>query len=259
MNISFEYSRKVYNTKAAKEVIPFIYEIIKPGSVIDVGCGIGTWLKVFHEDYGIDDILGLDAPYLKKEQFLIDYQYFKETDLSIPFSLNRNYDLLLCLEVAEHLPKSAAESFISSLCAHSDTILFSAAIPGQSGEGHINEQWPDYWNKLFNNLGYLRYDLVRPYIWFNEEVDVWYRQNIFLFSKKKCFSKVNSPYIATYVHPEFWEIKTKLLTDKTRELKKIRNGELSFKMVFKIFFLFFSSRLKRLRKRLINIIKKITT
>jgi 2-polyprenyl-3-methyl-5-hydroxy-6-metoxy-1,4-benzoquinol methylase len=62
-----------------------------------------------------------------------------------PLDLEKEFDLVVSLEVAEHLPASAADQFVNTLVKHGKKILFSAAIPGQGGQDHLNEQWPDYW------------------------------------------------------------------------------------------------------------------
>jgi hypothetical protein len=95
------------------------------------------------------------------------------------------YDLAVCLEVAEHLPESSAADLVRALTAFAPVVLFSAAVPGQGGVGHINEQWPAYWKGLFEQHGFYRRDPIRPRIWTNERVHWWYRQNIFLFASRQ--------------------------------------------------------------------------
>ncbi|MGH6841445.1 MAG: hypothetical protein ACREDV_05045, partial [Methylocella sp.] len=96
-------------------------------------------------------------------------------------SLNRTFDLALCLETAEHLLPEAAVPFVESLTRVAPVIVFSAAIPRQGGTGHFNEQWPSYWAKLFASRGYECLDLLRDYLWANDAVEVWYRQNMLCF------------------------------------------------------------------------------
>jgi hypothetical protein len=85
------------------------------------------------------------------------------------------------MEVAEHLPESRAASFIKSLTSLGPVILFSAAIPYQGGDGHINEQWPGYWAELFARSGFLAIDCIRPRIWDNEQVAYYYAQNSVIY------------------------------------------------------------------------------
>ena len=67
--------------------------------------------------------------------------------------MNRKFDLVLSLEVAEHLPSECAEAFVESLVNLGPVILFSAAIPYQGGENHVNEQWPEYWVGVLSGEG----------------------------------------------------------------------------------------------------------
>ena len=200
MKTHYIHTDTVHNLMAPSEVVPILVKMLSPNSVVDVGCGTGTWLKIFHENHNIDDLLGLDGSYVDKSQLVIEDKYFKATDLSNGFDIRRKFDLLLSLEVAEHLPKEAADTFIESLCKHSDNIIFSAAIPDQGGQNHINEQWPEYWMKKFEKHGYYYHDVIRPLIWNNNKIDWWYRQNIFLVNKQK----EPTPVYTSIIHPELY-------------------------------------------------------
>jgi hypothetical protein len=147
---------------------------------LDVGCGDATWLSVFRK-YGVEDITGIDGAYVSRELLQIPEDRFKEVDLAKPFSLGRVFDLAVCLEVAEHLHAECATGFIKSLAALAPVVLFSAAIPRQGGNHHINEQWPDYWARLFGEHGFRPVDFVRKRVWQNNAVEFWYVQNTLLF------------------------------------------------------------------------------
>jgi hypothetical protein len=113
---------------------------------------------------------------------------------------------VISLEVAEHLPESSAAGFIHSLTQHGDIIVFSAALPGQGGQNHINEQWKDYWISYFNAEGYKVFDLIRPLIWNNLLVDWWYKQNIMVFAKSD-LSHLYMPPVNVWevIHPELFK------------------------------------------------------
>ena len=166
--------------RSAKEIVPLVLELVQPKSVIDIGCGAGTWLSVFKE-FGIEDICGVDGDYVGEEILKIPKEQFLSLDLSKPFHLDRQFDLVLSLEVAEHLPPESAGIFIDSLTRLGSVILFSAAIPHQGGTQHMNEQWPDYWAKFFHHTGYVAIDCIRKTIWQNANVEWWYAQNLLLF------------------------------------------------------------------------------
>lgn len=166
---------------SAKHTLPILMEHLDIRSVLDVGCGQGAWSSIWR-DLGISDLVGLDGDYVDRDKLLIPETSFLGHDLTDEFDLGRKFDLVQCLEVAEHIPKEAAPQLIQSLCRHSGLVLFSAAPPGQGGDGHINEQPYEYWRRLFAGHGYHAYDFVRPLIAGNHQVEPWYRFNIFLYA-----------------------------------------------------------------------------
>lgn len=182
------YENRHNNTLYSAETILSIVQNVVPKikSAIDLGCGIGTWLHVL-EQRGATDICGIDGSWVNKDYLEVNKEDFIEKNLSEDTNLNINhsYDLAISLEVAEHLPSGSADDFVTLLTNLSDFVLFSAAIPFQGGVGHINEQWPNYWNSLFKNKGYVGIDVVRKNIWNNESIPSWYRQNALLFIKEE--------------------------------------------------------------------------
>jgi hypothetical protein len=189
----------------------FFMSGIVPDSIIDIGCGEGAWLKVAKEKFGIKEIYGLDGSYIQKDRLLIDENEFDHIDLNDPswsdYRISSKkyspspWDLVISLEVAEHISESSADYFIESLCRFGDRVLFSAAIPGQNGLGHVNEQWPSYWVEKFEKNGFYTDDLLRWIIWNDKDVATWYKQNIFLFVKGGGKGKV----VPDVVHPENWK------------------------------------------------------
>jgi 2-polyprenyl-3-methyl-5-hydroxy-6-metoxy-1,4-benzoquinol methylase len=123
--------------QSAKEIIPLILNYISPKSVIDVGCGTGTWLSVWQQ-HGVNDILGIDGNYIDKTHLMINVDQFLGADLETDIPINRRFDLVMSLEVAEHIRPEFASGFIRTLCSAGDVILFSAAIPNQGGVLHCN-------------------------------------------------------------------------------------------------------------------------
>lgn len=154
---------------------------IAPSRVVDLGCGRGTWLKVFAEQGG-QDICGVDGPWMDPDQLEIPRDCFVAHDLSAAAPpVEGPYDLAVSLEVAEHLPPPAATRFVDTLTALAPVVLFSAAIPGQGGVEHQNEQWPAYWADRFASKGYTAVDVLRPRIWMDDQVEWWYAQNAMLY------------------------------------------------------------------------------
>ena len=177
--------------KSAREIIPIVLDLITIKSVLDVGCGIGAWLKVFKEK-GVNKIMGIDGNYVNKNMLLISKDNFKSVDLEKEeFKTNTKYDLTICLETAEHISKEREDHLLNILTNSADIVLFSASVPyqGGTGQGHINEQWQSYWIDKFIKRKYIAIDCIRRKIWSNKELFYFYRQNIFLFIKKDKLNK----------------------------------------------------------------------
>jgi SAM-dependent methyltransferase len=165
---------------SARVVLPLLFRLSRPASVVDVGCLFGAWAAAAGE-LGVADVTGVDGTYVDRSKLLLDR--FEAHDLTVQFRLDREFDLALCLEVAHYLPRQRAASFVADLCALSPLVLFSAAIPHQGGLGHVNEQWPAYWAEHFVKRGYTPVDCVRDEIWDDPDVAPWYAQNTLLFVK----------------------------------------------------------------------------
>jgi hypothetical protein len=192
--------------RSADIIIPILVDIgIKPRSVADVGCGEGVWLSRWKELTGAR-VHGFDGDYVGDENLRIDPAEFTATDLSqASASLDGfRFDLAQSLEVAEHLPEEAADNFVSLMVGLSDVILWSAAVPGQIGRGHINEQWPEYWDEKFQSHGYVGSNYIRDQIWDNPDVENWYKQNTILYVKDSSFALEALPHL--FQEPITWRI-----------------------------------------------------
>ncbi|QEH34353.1 hypothetical protein OJF2_28900 [Aquisphaera giovannonii] len=174
--------------RSARAVVPYVVSLLSPQSVIDLGCGVGTWLRAF-EEQGVTSFLGLDGDYVDLDALEIPRDRFLPRDLTRPTGVTDRFDLAMSLEVAEHLPPEWAPHFVDELVGLSDAVLFSAAIPSQGGTNHINEQWQSYWRDLFVERGYRPVDCLRPRFWSDPNVTPWYRQNAFLYLKKSLLER----------------------------------------------------------------------
>jgi len=172
--------QKSGSQSSADEIVPAVYDIVRPSSVVDVGCGVGGWLAAFGRA-GVDTLLGLDGDHVPRAELLVPEDRFMAVDLRRPFNAPRTFDLAMSLEVAEHLPEESADSFVESLTKLAPTILFSAAVPHQGGWHHVNEQWPQYWADLFAQRNFWPVDCLRDRFWTNPRVRWWYAQNTVLY------------------------------------------------------------------------------
>ncbi len=188
------YTEQFFNSlndgslQSAREVVPFVMKLLQPKRVVDVGCGLGAWLSVFQEN-GIQDFLGMDGEYINTSQLCIPLSNFLSHDLRTEIKLEKEFDLAMSLEVAEHLPNENAEDFVELLTSLAPVVLFSAAVPYQPGDDHVNTQWLEYWMELFKHKGYIPVDCLRMRFWQNQKVKWWYAQNALLFVKESHLEK----------------------------------------------------------------------
>jgi SAM-dependent methyltransferase len=193
------YSRKFFAHMrdgadvSAQALVPIVLAVHPARSVVDVGCGIGMWVKAFAE-HGLAAI-GIDGAYVDRAQLAIDPQRFIASDLNRPLDTadlcrrfgnadTGRFDLAMSLEVAEHLEPARADSLVRDLCALSDVVLFGAAVPFQGGAGHVNERWQSWWAQKFADNGYEAYDVLRHDIWARRDIAWWYKQNTLFYVRR---------------------------------------------------------------------------
>lgn len=218
-NVIYVHDEITHNSSAAEQVLPVLFDVFKPTSILDVGCGLGNWIEVAKK-LGVEHVTGVDGDYVNRALLKIAASEFVERDLTKEFDLEKKYDLVISLEVAEHLPESSAAGFVKSLTRHSDVIMFSAALPGQGGQNHINEQWPHYWQMHFEDNGFEMIDFFRFKIWNNERIEHWYRQNLFLVVRKgHPLTQTGSNQIFSLVHPKLLDIVTEQNAQKIQKLQ----------------------------------------
>jgi SAM-dependent methyltransferase len=215
------YGREFFESQAdaslrsARLVLERLFPLLRPQRVLDVGCGVGSWMRA-SEELGATDVLGIDGEWIDRSMLLIDPDHFIAADIAthrLAGILGERgatpFDLVICVEVAEHLPFERASSFVEDLVACADVILFSAAVPFQFGTHHVNEQWPEFWAILFRAQGFSCFDCLRPAIWATPGVDWWYAQNALVFVRDGSRASSSLPEQArieaqglSLIHPE---------------------------------------------------------
>jgi cyclopropane fatty-acyl-phospholipid synthase-like methyltransferase len=165
----------------AKLIIPLLQFGLKIESILDIGSGSGGFLYGCQE-LGINDFLGVDGEHVK-ESLIIPHDKFICKDLKHEFDLKRKFDLIVTLEVVEHIEKDFEDNFFNSLFNHGDLILFSGAQEKQPGIHHVNCQSLEYWIKKFEDNQYKHIDAITNIIRQSSHIPGWYRLNTMLFLK----------------------------------------------------------------------------
>jgi len=203
-------------TDSAVALLKAITKVVQPKSVIDVGCGVGLIANKFLE-FGASEVRGIDGDYVDRSKLQLDERFFIPHDLTKPFVSERRYDLAMSFEVAEHLEETYAAGFVKLLCSLSDIVVFSAAVPGQGGTHHINEQTQGYWVDIFAQNGYSAVDCIRPIIWHDKNIFPHYKQNTILFIENTIKRQLNikpaeSP-IFNIIHPDIFRLRHQWLNN----------------------------------------------
>lgn len=174
---------------SAEQLVPLLTDRYRPSTVVDVGCGEGWFCRQF-EQGGASRVVGVDGPWTNAA-VTVDFDRPPYPDLG-------RFELAVCLEVAEHVTEDHADEFVVWLVSLAPIVVFSAAVPGQGGEGHVNEQPPGYWAALFASHGYGGSGALRWEVWDDRRICWWYRQNLVVFGDHGLPAD-GCPYV---IHPE---------------------------------------------------------
>lgn len=192
--------------EAIAPVVRYLLRKYRPSTVVDYGCGDGAWLAEFV--YPGARTIGID----RTDRLKHFVGTFIEHDLlkwpirwgnGIVQDSPPALDMALCLEVAEHLPRKAADGLLDQLSKHR-VVVFSAAIPGQGGLGHVNEQWQSWWAERFAARGMYPETEVRDLFWDMWTVPVWYRQNLLVYTREAKPLLPRDLLRLDVVHPDLW-------------------------------------------------------
>lgn len=182
----FYRQRAQVASKAGAVIAKSIDASLHPSKVVDVGCGTGDLLESLAQ-FGCHG-LGLEcaqaALEICRSKGVNARTFDIETD-SLPADIG-HCDVVVCLEVAEHLPERAADRLVGMLTQLSSTVVFGAATPGQGGHDHVNEQPHEYWITKFEALGYHRdQKLVATWqaAWEAGGIPAYYYRNLMIFRR----------------------------------------------------------------------------
>jgi len=177
----FYLNNRYHSMVSAQHILQPLFQELPHKSVVDFGCGTGTWLWVA-QALGAEEILGYDGDYVPRDLLLIPEASFAAVNLENRITAPQKFDLAMSLEVGEHLSADSADIFVENIARSSDTVLFSAAHPGQGGTDHINEQPIEYWIEKFEKFGFTPIEIKQRFQ-DDDKIAKWYRQNVILFVK----------------------------------------------------------------------------
>lgn len=162
----------------AQRLAEYIKEKINPSTVIDIGCGPGIYVDSLRN-------LGLDAQGIDTDKRVHGRPHLRCQSM---FDLDdTKYDLVICMEVAEHIDEKFENQIVEKVSAAvGKTLIWTAALPGQGGTGHINCRPKEYWAEKLAGQG-----LVRD---INKEQDLieyakngyhmgWFANNLLFFER----------------------------------------------------------------------------
>ncbi len=209
---SFFRDQAEISARSATVIVPAIIELCSPNSVADVGCGVGTWLAEFRRR-GLQDVAGYDGALPAEDMLRVPRELIQQVDLTRPLDLERVFDLVLCLEVGEHLPEASADTLVASLVRAAPVVVFSAAVPHQGGTGHINEQWQSWWAQKFAARGFEPSLALRRQVWRRSEAASYYAQNTVVYydparsgDRAMTLQRVSASLDELdVIHPRMWE------------------------------------------------------
>jgi SAM-dependent methyltransferase len=180
------YARTVEGpaVESAGTIADAILDDVAPRSAADVGCGTGALLEALRAR-------GCDVFGFEYSKVALDY--CRRRNLAVArFDLEkdrlptgRRFDVVVSMEVAEHLPASSAERYVDVLTSLAPTVVFTAAPPGQGGNDHVNEQPPAYWIAKFAQRRFVL-DETTTQRWRRRweesgKVRDWYHRNLMVF------------------------------------------------------------------------------
>jgi predicted RNA methylase len=174
-----------YDYAAIAETIIKEYQ---PKRIIDFGCGTGDLARAF-ASRGVT-VVAIDG-YSTPDFSAYSNIHFTKVDLNNVAATQKflkqfeaKFDLAISIEVAEHLNPDVSSSFIEWMTSMADVIVFSAAVPSQDGDGHINCRSRSDWYQFIKQHEYVIADTLRQHFTLNPRLGLWHKFNIVDYVQK---------------------------------------------------------------------------
>jgi hypothetical protein len=198
--MKYNYTVECCPKESARRILSAVFSVQGiPDSLIDVGCGNGSWLAAA-SGLGVKNLLGIDGAWAQ-EYSDPRVGRFEDRNFEDEWVIPNEFTSAVCMEVAEHLSEAAGRRLVRNLCQVSQYVLFSAACPNQQGQGHISCHWPQYWQSEFNRHGFTCAGDLRLSVWDDVQILPWYRQNMFIARRDPC-SAGKEARLLPLIHPE---------------------------------------------------------
>lgn len=193
-----------------------IHRIVGVQSALDIGCGVGLQTKRLQE-LGWDIIGAEHAPVaieMREPGILIEPLDLTEKPGEVKMKNGprrlapvASYACVICTETAEHIPEKHADVIVENIVARAmQTIVWSAAAPGQEWHGHINLQPPSYWLERFEKHGWVldepRTGALRDLMLATEAQHWMGRQNFCVLVKREAYKPVRFTITSTCYNAE---------------------------------------------------------
>ena len=132
----------------ADRLAKWIKEELNPATILDIGCGPGTYVDSFR-DAGMQAV-GLDIDDRVHGQEHLTYKSLLDID-------SESAEVVICLEVAEHIDTEFEDQVVDRVASTvKKTLIWTAAAVGQGGIGHINCKDKQEWADKLTAVGLVR-------------------------------------------------------------------------------------------------------
>ena len=180
---NFYEKHECYYKKAVTNFTNYMLENFEFDSICDIGCGTGEFLSQLQ---GTKDVLGIDFSVGASECLVLDRAKYLDADVTKPLNLNRTFDVVVSLEVFEHIFKELEDVYLDNIDSLSPKyLILSCAVPRQWGRHHVNPREPEYVIETLLKRGY-EVDVERTEKFkCIKKLAAFYRKNTHVFHKKQ--------------------------------------------------------------------------